>query len=81
MHMLIALTLPAYSRIIVTVRTVCGTERCPSVCLFVRPIRPAAVQRAAGLLLWARRVGDIARLLQQRRENAGSDTLSAYDGS
>ena len=40
MHMLIALTLPAYSRIIVTVRTVCGTERCPSVCLFVRPIRP-----------------------------------------
>jgi len=33
---------------------------------------------AAGLLLWARRAGDIDRLLQQRRANAGSATLSAY---
>ena len=38
--------------------------------------RPAA----AGLLLWARRAGDIDRLLQRRRRatNAGSATLSAY---
>ena len=48
----------------------------PSVC----PIRsPHAA--AAGLLLWARRAGDIDRLLQQRRANAGSTTLSAYVGS
>jgi len=33
------------------------------------------------LLLWVRRVGDIGRLLQQRRANAGSATLSAYVGS
>jgi len=32
---------------------------------------------AAGLLLWARRTGDIG-LLQQRLANAGSATLSAY---
>jgi len=36
---------------------------------------------AAGLLLWARRAGDIDRLLQQRRANADSATLSAYVGS
>jgi len=40
---------------------------------------------AAGLLLWARRAGDISRLLhagaqQQRRADAGSATLSAYVG-
>jgi len=33
---------------------------------------------AAGLLLWARRAGDIDRLLQQQRANAGNATLSAY---
>jgi len=33
------------------------------------------------LLLWARRAGDVNRLLQQRRVNAGSATLSAYLGS
>jgi len=32
----------------------------------------------SGLLLWARQAGDIDRLLQQRRANAGSATLSAY---
>jgi len=36
---------------------------------------------AAGLLLWARRTGDVSRLLQQRRANAGSATLPAYVGS
>jgi len=37
-------------------------------------------QRACtpGLLLWARRAGDIDRLMQQRRANAGSGALSAY---
>ena len=43
--------------------------------------RPAA----AGLLLWARRAGNIDRLLPgarlQRRANTGSFTLSAYVGS
>jgi len=39
--------------------------------------KPAAV----GLLLCAQRAGDIDRLLQQRRANAGSDTLSEYVGS
>ena len=33
------------------------------------------------LLLWARRAGDIDRLVQQRRANAGSAALSAYVGS
>jgi len=32
------------------------------------------------LLLWARQAGDIDPLLQQRRVNAGSATLSAYVG-
>jgi len=47
-------------------------------------VRPSAglsqrVRRtAAGLLSWARRAGDTDRLLQQRRANAGSATLSAY---
>jgi len=31
---------------------------------------------AAGLLLWARRAGDIDRLLQRRRANAGSATTA-----
>jgi len=48
----------------------------PSVC----PIRPPQ-QRAAGLLLWARRTGDIDRLLQQRRANVSSTTLAAYVGT
>ena len=47
----------------------------PSVCLSLRG------PTAAGLLLWARWEGDIDRLLQQRRANAGSATLSAYVGS
>jgi len=37
--------------------------------------------RAAGLLLWARRAGDIDRLQQQQPANAGSATVSAYVGS
>jgi len=38
---------------------------------------------AAGLLLWARRAGDIDRLLQQRRVAGewGSAMLSAHRGS
>jgi len=38
----------------------------PSVRPFVCPIRPLQ-QCAVGLLLWARHVGNIDRLLQQRR--------------
>ena len=34
---------------------------------------------AAGLLLWARRAGDINRLLHGRRANTGSAMLSAYE--
>ena len=52
----------------------------PSVCRSMgraHSSKPAA----AGLLLWTRRAGDIDRLLQQRRPNAGSATLSAYAGS
>jgi len=36
---------------------------------------------AAGLLLWAWRVGDIDRLLQQLQANIGSATLSVLVGS
>jgi len=39
---------------------------------------PIDQQRPAGLLLSARRIGDICRLLQQRRANAGSAALLAY---
>jgi len=46
------------------------TVRCPSVCPSVFPIRPLQ-QPAAGLLLWARQVGHIDRLLQQRRACGG----------
>jgi len=46
---------------------------CPSVC----PSQPPHAS-VAGLLLWARRARDIDRLLQQRRANADSATLSAY---
>jgi len=48
------------------------TVGCPSVC----PTQPthAAV---AGLLLCARRIGDIDQLLQQRRANTDSATMSA----
>ena len=45
----------------------------------VRLSYPAAA--AAGLLLWAQRAEDVDRLLQQRRANVGSATLSAYVGS
>jgi len=57
-----------------------------SIRLSIRPLQ----QRAAGLLLCARRVGDIDRLLHGRRRssssraaaaNAGSATLSADVGS
>ena len=40
------------------------TARCPSVRLSVRPIYRPLHQRAAGLLLWARRSGDNDRLLR-----------------
>ena len=46
----------------------------------VRPSAGLSRRTAAGLLSWARRAGDIDRLLQQRRANAGSATLSAYVG-
>jgi len=49
----------------------------PSVC----PLRPPHAAAADLLLLWDRRSGDIDRLLQQRRANTGSATLSAYVGS
>jgi len=39
----------------------------PSVCLSYSPVQ----QSAAGLLLWARRVGDIDRLLHGRRRSSG----------
>ena len=61
------------SRVYATV----GLRR-PSMCL---PHSPALQKLATGLLLWARRVGDFDRLLQQRRANAGSGTLSACVGS
>jgi len=49
----------------------------PSVPAWAHSSKPAA----EGLLLWTRRAGDIDRLLQQRRANAGSATLSVYVGS
>ena len=49
----------------------------PSVPARAHSSKPAAV----GLLLWAQRKEAIDRLLQQRRANAGSGTLSAYVGS
>jgi len=62
-----------------------GTVRCPFFRLSVHLSVPAWAHRskptAAGLLLWALLAGDIARLLQQRRANAGSATSSAYVGS
>ena len=52
-----------------------------SVCPIIRPLHAAAV----GLLLWARRPGDIDQLLDGRRSaaaaNAGSATLSVDAGS
>ena len=55
------------------------TSVCLSVCLSVRSIIRPPHAAAAGLLLWARRPGDIDRLLHCRRSaaNAGSVTLSA----
>jgi len=51
----------------------------PSVRLSVRPIMRPPHAVAAGLLVWARRAGDIDRLLHGRRTaaNAGSASLSA----
>ena len=52
-----------------------------SVCLpqgYRAPASAHSRKCVAGLLLWARRAGDIDRLLQQRRAKAGSATLSAY---
>jgi len=49
----------------------------PSARLCVCPIRPLHAA-AAGLLLWVRRAGNIDRLPQQQRANAGSAMLSAY---
>jgi len=46
----------------------------PSVPAWAHSRKPAA----AGLLLWARRAGDIDRMPQQRRANAGSGTLLTY---
>ena len=49
------------------------TVRCPSVRLSF-PFGQLRQQRAAGLLLWARRVGDIDRLLHGRRPAVSSST-------
>jgi len=50
-------------RLVDSARTVCGrvcvTVQCPSVCPSVCPIYRPLHKRAAGLLLWARRTGDI----------------------
>ena len=65
-----------------TASTVCGAGsivRCPlSVRLSVPAWTNCRKATAAGLLLWARQAGDIDRLQQQRRANAGSATWSAY---
>jgi len=55
----------------------------PSVCLSVRSIIRPPHAAVAGLLLWARRPGDIDRLLHGRRSaaNTSSVTLSADVGS
>ena len=45
---------------------------CLSVCLSVRLSHPAEHAAAAGLLLWARRAGDIDRLLHGRRSAAAA---------
>ena len=53
--------------------------QCPSICLSRHgPKLKRSKLFASGLLLWARWAGDIDQLLQQRRANAGSATLSAY---
>jgi len=63
--------------------SVCVTVRLPvlSVCPMYGSSSPHAA--AAGLLLWARRAGNIDRLLHGRRSaaNAGGVTLSAGVGS
>jgi len=51
---------------------------CPSFSPSVRLSVHGSKSSTAGLLLWARQAGDIDRLPQQRRANAGSATLSAY---
>jgi len=57
------------------------TVRCLSVCLPPARRTHSSKPAVVGMLLWARRrAGDIDRLLQQRRANAGSGT-SACVGS
>ena len=71
--------------IIRTARVVCAAGSMkrfgvrPSVCraTLAHDSKPVA----AGLLLWARLAENIDQLMQQRRANAGSATLSAYAGS
>ena len=62
-----------------------GSVKRYGVRLFVRLSVPAwahsSKPAAAGLPVWDRRTKDIDRLLQQRRANTGSATLSAYVGS
>jgi len=55
----------------ISINIAIGTARvvCVSVRMSVCPIRPLQ-QRAAGLLLWARRAGDIDRLLHGRRRSS-----------
>ena len=65
-----------------TARIVCGAGSIRyDVRLSVPAWAPSSKPAAAGLLLRARRAGDIDRLLQQRRANTDSATLSAYVGS
>jgi len=83
---MLMMTMTSINIAIGTAGVVCRVR--PSVC----PIRPLQ-KRAAGLLLWARRAGDIDRLLHGRRrsstgaaarraaEDAGSATFSTHLGS
>jgi len=61
-------------------RIVCSsnvvTVRCPSVCPSVCPFYRPLQQRAAGLLLWARRASDIDRLLQQATAHSSTAASS-----
>jgi len=60
---MLMMTMTSINIAIGTAGVVCRVR--PSVC----PIRPLQ-QRAAGLLLWARRAGDIDRLLHGRRRSS-----------
>jgi len=60
---------------------ICRASVCPSVCrlLSVCPFRPP--HAAAGLLLWARRPGDIDRLLHGKGPAASSSHIAASNAT